>query len=296
MTKKIVSFGDSFIFGSELQNNNDGSKAWPGLIANELECDYETFANPGCGNDNIAQQIYSYFSANSTDDTLAVINWTWATRWDFYITKEIIVAANDNELGEHISESNYGIVSGPSWPSYAEFLKGDRGTTPNVQAEIKHLIDNTKVRKNGMWAGLGPTCVPEKLSWLENSIEAKRIIDFYRDYGNNNVMWNKFRNLQTIFAVQSYLKQKNINAIQTYMDYELFDQTYSELTPNYVRELQSLVQTGVELFYDGLNFLDWAVEHDFPVTPAPGDHPLEEAHIEACIVWKERYRKHLFND
>ena len=32
MNAKIVSFGDSFIFGSELENNKDGSKAWPDLI------------------------------------------------------------------------------------------------------------------------------------------------------------------------------------------------------------------------------------------------------------------------
>ena len=84
MIKKIVSFGDSFIFGTELKNNNDGSKAWPGIISNRLGCNYETQAVPGCGNDHIARQIYSYFSNNSAD-VLAVINWTWIERFDFYV-------------------------------------------------------------------------------------------------------------------------------------------------------------------------------------------------------------------
>lgn len=85
---KIVSFGDSFIFGSELQDNHDGAKAWPGLIAKKLGADYETMAIPGCGNDAIARQIFEYFSEHSPENTLAVINWTWAVRWDFYIVSQ----------------------------------------------------------------------------------------------------------------------------------------------------------------------------------------------------------------
>ena len=55
---KIVSFGDSFIYGSELKNEvND---AWPAIIAKKLNCQYETHAIPGCGNDRIAHQIYNF--------------------------------------------------------------------------------------------------------------------------------------------------------------------------------------------------------------------------------------------
>ena len=85
MAKRIVSFGDSFVFGSEQENNEDGSLGWPGRAAKELACEYQTFAQPGCGQDLIAKQVYSYFSKNPTEDTLAVINWTWISRWDFYV-------------------------------------------------------------------------------------------------------------------------------------------------------------------------------------------------------------------
>lgn len=86
MTKKIVSFGDSFIFGSELENNENGSCAWPGLIAQELGVQYETRAIPGCGNEAITRQIFEYFSNNDTRNVLAVINWTWGARWDCYLS------------------------------------------------------------------------------------------------------------------------------------------------------------------------------------------------------------------
>lgn len=85
--KKIVSFGDSFVFGSELKHNDNGTRGWIGQAAGQLDVEYKTFSVPGCGNDHIARQIYSYFGSHDTCDTLAVINWTWMSRWDFYISE-----------------------------------------------------------------------------------------------------------------------------------------------------------------------------------------------------------------
>jgi len=84
---RIASFGDSFIFGSELPCNLDGSRAWPGLAAQQLGVDYDTRAIPGCGNDRIAQQIYSYFQLVDPKEVLAVVNWTWIFRWDVYLQR-----------------------------------------------------------------------------------------------------------------------------------------------------------------------------------------------------------------
>jgi hypothetical protein len=228
--KKIVGFGDSFVFGSELQNNHDGSKSWIGLAAKNLGVSYETCAVPGCGNDNIARQIYSYFSENSAEDTLAVINWTWSNRWDFYI--------------------------------------------------VNHET----------WITLGPTCVPEKLQTLVDKTQSHRLVEFYKDYANSSITWNKFRNLQTIYAVQSYLQAQNILAVQTFMDPIMFDTTYH--APNYIVELQNLVSPQMENF-EGLTFLEWSQQHGFPITD-PGWHPLEAAHEAASILWQERYAQLLF--
>lgn len=86
MNKKIVGFGDSFVFGSELANNDDGQLSWLGQASRQLNVEYETYAVPGCGNENISRQILTYFSNNPSDNVLAVINWTWGARWDFYVT------------------------------------------------------------------------------------------------------------------------------------------------------------------------------------------------------------------
>ena len=271
--KKIVSFGDSFIFGSELQDNYDGSKAWPGLIAKELDCEYETVAIPGCGNDSIAQQVYSYFSKNSTTDVLAVINWTWSMRWDFYLTK------------------------------------------------------------SKTWINLGPTCVPSKIKDKVGADEANRLIKFYKDYISESTTWNYYRNLQTIYAVQTFLKEKNINSIQTYIEHDLFlpnlqrpriehyyaikDSSWPDITVeeelnslpdhikqeveenfhndqevDYIKLLRALTLKDM-MYFEGQTFLDWSYKNNFRVTPPPGNHPLEDAHKAAKLLWLEIYAKAL---
>ena len=223
--KKIVSFGDSFVFGSELTDNFDGSKAWPALVAKTLGYEYHTSSVPGCGNDHIARQIYTWFSNNSSEDTLAVINWTWMCRWDFYI--------------------------------------------------VEHET----------WIKLGPTCVPEKLKNLVERTQAEDMITFYKTRANSSILWNKFRNLQTIWAVQQYLNQKGVKSVQTYMDYELFNNTWH--APDYIKELQKLVFPSLQLFEEK-NFVDWSHTHGYPVT-IQGMHPLEEAHNAAAKYWEDVY-------
>lgn len=227
--KKIVSFGDSFVFGSELAGNDDGSQAWAGLVAQKLGVDYETLSVPGCGNENISRQILTYFSNNSSDNVLAVINWTWGARWDFYIPGE------------------------------------------------------------ELWTTLGLTCVPSKLAPLVGPDEAEKILEFYNRYPGHSTLWDKWRTLQTIYASQQYLQSQGIVNIQTYMDYEMWDQTWH--APDYIQTLQALTQKSLQNF-EGKNFLDWSRARGYPVTE-PGWHPLEPAHEAACDLWIEQYRQAL---
>jgi hypothetical protein len=232
MTKKIVSFGDSFIFGSEQENNDDGSLGWPGRAAIDLGCNYITKAHPGRSNDYIAQQIYSYFSKNSAEDTLAVINWTWISRLEFYVL--------------------------------------DKQT----------------------WITLGSTCVPQMLEEIVTRTEAEDIVNFYHRRLNAGILWNKLRNLQTINSVHGYLREKNVNNIQTYMDYDMFDMDckHDALTPDYINELQKIIYPQMQLF-EGQNFVDWSRTNKFTVSYH--EHPLEDAHIAAGKLWQEKYAQHL---
>lgn len=264
--KKIVSFGDSFILGSEQANNQDGSLAWPGRIAKHLELDYETMAVAGCGNEHIAQQVFSYFSHQPSQNVLAVINWTWSMRWDMHLTPE------------------------------------------------------------QSWITLGPTCVPDRLKGLISEQEAQKLIDFYQCYCADNVVWNQRRSLMAIYAVQSFLQQKHIECIQTYMDQSIWLMTMDRLEhydavradswpevhrisdlenlpasiltevkawydlmqpPDYIQTLQKLTWNQVKSF-DGLDFLSWSRQHGHEITELL--HPLESAHQAAADYWIDTYR------
>jgi len=267
--KKIVSFGDSFVFGNELTNNDDGNQAWPALVARDLDCEYQTLAVPGCGNENIARQIYTYFSTQSRNNTLAVINWTWTSRWDFFLLS------------------------------------------------------------SNCWITLGPTCVPGKLEHLIGHQKAKELIEFYQTHTGQSDIWNLFRSLQSIYAVQCWLKQHNILNIQTYMDRsmienipinrlehydavrekswpeikteqelsalpdyilkEVNDNFYSQcVPPDYIKCLQTQVISQLDSF-EGHTFLEWSYANNFPVTELL--HPLETAHQAAAQLWRNRYKQ-----
>lgn len=85
----LKSFGDSFIFGTDLPDANDGSdswlikpsqKTWPACLAQHLNCDYECFAFPGIGNLQILEKVLS--QAHS-DPAVFVVSWTWIDRFDY---------------------------------------------------------------------------------------------------------------------------------------------------------------------------------------------------------------------
>ena len=224
--KTLVAFGDSFIWGTEIEGNIDGNLAWPGLVAADIGARYITHGDPGCGNDAIARQIYSHFSKHDANETLAVINWTWSMRWDFSIQKH-----------------------------------------------------------TQTWITLGPTCVPKKLQHLIDVTQSESVVDFYQKWLSDSVLWNKMRNLQTIFAAQQYMAIKGIKSIQTYMDHELFSRDTH--APDYVQELQNLVQAHMHT-WEGKNFVDWCYSKNLPVTDE-GLHPLLPAHQAAADFWKGKY-------
>lgn len=226
---KIVSFGDSFVYGSEVADNVDGHGSWIGLAAAKLGVEYETLSIPGCGNEAITRQIFSYFADNNVTNTLAVVNWTWASRYDIYFTS---------------TES---------------------------------------------WTTLGPTCVPRNLEGTIGSVEAKKLLEFYSNYGGKSILWDRYRSLQTMYAAQSFLDLMGVKSIHTTIDMSIFDTEFH--APNYIQKMQNLVKPKIESF-EGMSFLDWSYHHKYPVSA--GDlHPLTEAHIAACDLWLDRYAKEL---
>lgn len=84
MIRQMVSFGDSFIYGSDLADCGPQASllTWPAIVAQDLGIDYWCRALGGCGNTVILTQILD--TIHKLGNTcLYVINWTWIDRFDY---------------------------------------------------------------------------------------------------------------------------------------------------------------------------------------------------------------------
>ena len=87
----LGAFGDSFLFGSDLQDVvDDGTedslvpskKTWPALCANLLNLEYRCMALPGQGNKIIADDVLRAIKSKK-NNMFYVINWSWIDRFDY---------------------------------------------------------------------------------------------------------------------------------------------------------------------------------------------------------------------
>ena len=103
----LKSFGCSFIFGSELAEDRNGTPmwpvpegktgkyaigrrlTWPALISKNYNYQYHTYARPGSGNLQILERIMSNFAGEVNDDTICVVGWTWIDRFDYCVKNSI---------------------------------------------------------------------------------------------------------------------------------------------------------------------------------------------------------------
>lgn len=216
MIDKIISFGDSFIYGSDL-NDCDGTGhdrfsklTWPALCAKELGLDYECYAQGARGNQFISHCIIGGELANA----LVITNWSWIDRFDYF----------DTENMPHT------------------VLPG----TDTKQSEFYY--------KN-----------------------------FHSEFGDI------FRNLSTIYATHSYLKEQNIPFISSIMDTLLFNTTYD--LGGGIKNILDLVQKDISWFPGNQTFLEWSRSNGYP--ESDNWHPLEQAHQEAAKIWLPIYKRKL---
>ena len=89
---QVKSFGCSFIFGSELADEESARQehskqavpselTWPAHVSNHLNSKYYCHARPGSGNLQIMERVLSH--AVDPVSALYVIGWTWIDRFDY---------------------------------------------------------------------------------------------------------------------------------------------------------------------------------------------------------------------
>jgi hypothetical protein len=256
---KIVSFGDSFIFGYEIPENYDGSGGWPGIAAQRLDLDFECKASPGSSNSSICRKILDYYSDDNNLDDIAIINWTWSHRWSYFV-------------------NNYNLNT---WINFGPSIKNK----PFLELQE---IENIDLKNNNH-----SELFMEKINSLgkplvnTNTYYQQRLQKMYIEYISDNEMMNKFNSLQSIYCATAFLLNKGIKFVQTNMDSELFETRW--FCDGYIQELQNFILPNMHSF-NKLNFLDWSRKNKFKITD-PGWHPLEDAHNAAGEYWLPTYKQ-----
>lgn len=87
----LKSFGCSFIFGTDLKDDNHGASyatpsqlTWPALLSKDLGYKYQCYARPGSGNLRVLEKVLAQASESESTD-LFVIGWTWIDRFDYTV-------------------------------------------------------------------------------------------------------------------------------------------------------------------------------------------------------------------
>lgn len=270
--KKIVAFGDSFIFGSEIEDNTTGAMGWPGLAAQDLATDFCSCAQPGCGNTRILQQILQYFTSHATGDTLAVVNWTWALRWDILL---------DNH--------DHWITVGPTCTK--EKLGADLGKDAELTLRLYEELVSSRPYQS-VFNTL--QCMVVALHFFQT-----HQIPFIQTYMDHRVFAPSLHGSLLEFYQDLKLPdwpvavdQSEFDRLPLFIQQEIKDGFNTYQNPAHFLVLQQMVKCFMSDF-QGKNFLDWSRDLGFEVTPEPGLHPLLESHRAAADLWRDRYAQAL---
>lgn len=267
---KIVGFGDSFILGNELHADPDGSLAWPGLIAKELQMPYETLAVGGVGNENIAQQVFEYFASHKNfDDHLVVINWTWSMRWDLWIDQ----ARTWVGLGPTcVPEKLYQLVDHATAESLIRFYKS------NLEANSIWNKQRNLLAIQAVQSFLVANEIKNVQTFMDASLweQGGSELEHYLAYKDPS-----WPDITTVEQLRSLPQEIYREWIQEY------EATHT--LPS-IKYLQQLTRPQLKTF-QGTDFLTWSRNQGFAITELL--HPLHQAHREAARYWLPIYQSYL---
>lgn len=103
---RVVSLGDSFIFGTDLSDAGIADEdfsclTWPALLSNKLNAAYISYALGGCDNTSIVRRLlYGIMRGLITSKDLICIQWTWTSRNNFLVDDyEDFRASHNPDIG-----------------------------------------------------------------------------------------------------------------------------------------------------------------------------------------------------
>lgn len=260
----LVAGGDSFVWGSELRDTNEGKNhsysTFPALLASSHDIDYHCAAMPGNSNGAIARNTINACQAIQ-DRKLVVVSWTFGQRYEFRF---------NYDTGER---------TGP-WYSISSWTTE---TKENIRSYFKNMNENILDHH------------VKNVERAERSGVAEFARAFFKHVGNSQY-YELYSTLKEIVFLQNYLKVNNIPYLFTTADWQ--QANYNNSQDEYLRDLYESIDWDNWYFFPAgtsasetqypRGFYQWAIENNYEVGTT---HPLEQAHYDAYILIKDKFNE-----
>lgn len=255
---KLIAFGDSFTWGSELTDSLDNTFSDPAGDA------YNTYKTHHFNNGRIIG------SFGEVDHKHRVTTWhacysrnTWPALLATELDLEYVCYAEPGCGNQSITRQFF---------QYLPYINSNDIVVINWTWIDRWEVFTDHERKSKQWTTLRPS-----------GSKNKKLNEFYFKYLQSET-WNKLETLKHILLLTNTLKQKNIRFVITCIDSLILDNSFN--SPSYVTNLQSEVKDDIDWF-DGLGFFEWSKNNNYQISKT-GGHPLEEAHYKAFEYILER--------
>lgn len=250
----LVAGGDSFIFGTELQDQTRAKfsrHTFPALLASSVSWTYTCVAHPGIANSSIARRVMTYCEQHSDIENFVVVMWTFPNRYEFRFAGH---TGNCDDRWESITP----------WVVASESEIKETMRRQDRKVVDDQLSVNSKLRKSGVVG-------------FANS---------FLSHVGSSKYWEIYSTLKEMIFLQNYLTVKKIPYLFTVADNCVLTNYTHSINDSTVDALyQQLDMSRMFLFPGSKGFYQWALENKYEVGVT---HPLERAHIDAFNLIKEK--------
>ena len=248
---RVISFGDSFTWGSELSDSIDLSPKEILLNPEKYSRELEVLKERQIGPFSTTQ-----IDGHQKNQQHGYSNLTWPAL-----------------LANHVEANDYFCHAQPGM-SNAGIVRTIMGFLNEFQASDLLVINWTYISR---WEYYDLSEIRAKYAW--KSVRPDSQSDIAKFYFKNlqSELAEKWAALQQMMLVSSTLKNKNIPFIMTCQDQLALDKEWH--VTEYITSLQDEIGEDI-IWFDGKGFNDWAVDNQYPLGKM-NNHPLEEAHQAA---------------
>jgi len=265
----LVAGGDSFIFGAELKDQINGPSAstFPAILAKQNNFEYYCAAWSGNANNAISRMVMTSCDnfKKQHKQVAAIVTWSFTNRYEFRF---------NYNTRQHISP----------WHSINSWT-----TLENVDDIEKEF----KTKDQDILYQQQKAIITAKETGVANFAKT-----FFQHVGDSEY-YELYSSFKEILFLQYYLKTNNIPYVFLPADNHFYDHpNYYRQQDQYIDSLYNQIDWSQWFFFESgtesnhtkepRGFYQWAVENKYPVGTT---HPLEEAHIAAAELIKEKFNE-----